>query len=129
MKFLFLLTLVLLFQSCSKGYGNKLTAKNLNVYFESKDQEKKANSLGKFWQNKGLVGDREQNVKLSKSNGSYYVHLILSEEFKNQDITFNEQKLLLELQREMDTTIFKGDLGCQILICDNEFKPLYNINE
>lgn len=129
MKFLFLLTLVLLFQSCSKGYGNKLTAKNLNVYFESKYQEEKANSLGKYWQSKGLVGDREQNIKLSKSNGSYYVHLILSEEFKNQDITFNEQKLLLDLQKEMDSTIFKGDHGCQILICDNEFKPLYNINE
>lgn len=129
MRFLFLITVVLLLQSCSKGYGNKLTAENLNVYFETKDLEQKANSLGKFWQNKGLVGEREQNVKLSKSNGFYYVHLILSKEFKDQELTFNEQKLLLELQKEMDSLIFKGDKGCQILICDNEFKPLYNINE
>lgn len=129
MRFLFIIAVFLLFQSCSKGYGHKLTAKNLNVYFESKDQEEKANSLGKFWQSKDLVGDREQNIKLSQSNGSYYIHLILSKEFKDQALTFNEQKLLLELQKELDSTIFKGDHGCQILICDNEFKPLYNIND
>lgn len=129
MKFLFLLTFVLLFQSCSKGYGNKLTAKNLNVYFESKDQEEKANSLGKYWQSKGLVGEREQNIKLSQSNDTYYVHLILSNEFKDQELTFNERKLLLDLQKELDSTIFKGEDGCQILICDNEFKPIFNINK
>ena len=129
MRFLFFIAVILLFQSCSKGYGHKLTAKNLNVYFELKDQEEKANALGKFWQSKELVGDREQNIKLSKSNDSYYIHLILSNEFKDQELTFNERKLLLELQKELDSTIFKGDHGCQIFICDNEFKPLFNINK
>jgi len=119
----------LFIQSCSKGYGNKLTAKNLNIYFESTSYEKQANDLGKFWQKEDLVGNKTQNIKLTKADGTFYVHLIQNKEFKNSELTFNEKKLLLDLQKDLDSAIFTGSKGCQILICDNEFKPLFNIND
>lgn len=127
-RFLCFIVVFFFLESCSKGYGHKLTAENLNVYFEKKDLEKLANSLGKFWQEKELVGEREQNIKLSENKESYFIHLIISEEFKDAELTFEERKLLFELQKEMDTTIFKSLKPCKILICDNEFKTLYSID-
>ena len=129
MKLLVFLCVLLLSQACSDGQVNKLVAKNLTIYFDQKEVEDKANFLGKFWQNKGLVGERPQSIKLTRSEGTFYIHLIISEEFKESELVFDEKKLLLNLQREMDTTIFKGEKGCQILICDAAFKPILNINK
>jgi len=129
MKLLVFLCLLLLSQACSNGQGNKLIAKNLTIYFDQKEVVDQANSLGKFWQNKGLVGERPQSIKLTKSEGTFYIHLIITEEFKESELVFDEKKLLLDLQRELDTTIFKGEKGCQILICDAAFKPIVNINQ
>ena len=129
MKLLVFLCVLLLSQACSDGQGNKLVAKNLTIYFDQKEVEDKANFLGKFWQNKGLVGERPQSIKLTRSEGTFYIHLIISEEFKESELVFDEKKLLLNLQREMDTTIFKGEKGCQILICDAALKPILNINK
>ena len=129
MKLLVILCILLLSQSCSNGQGNKLIAKNLTIHFDQKEVENKANLLGKFWENKGLVGERPQSIKLTRSEGTFYIHLIISEEFKESELVFDEKKLLLDLQREIDTTIFKGEKGCQILVCDADFKPISNINK
>ena len=129
MKLFVFLCILLLSQSCSNGKDNKLIAKNLTIYFDQKEEVDKANLLGKFWQTKGLVGQRPQSLKLTRSEGTFYIHLIISEEFKGSELVFDEKKLLLDWQRELDTTIFKGEKGCQILICDADFKPIVNINK
>jgi hypothetical protein len=123
-RLFYLFVFMAVVESCAKGYGNKLTAENLTVYFDSPDLENKANALGKFWIKKGLVGDREQHIKLSQSKNTYFIHLIQSEEFRNYPVTFAEQKLLLQLQTELDSMVFMNGNQCEIILCDSDFQMI-----
>lgn len=114
--------------SCSKGHGNKLTDDAIDVYFEFKEDEVTANKLGKFWKEKGLTGERKQSIRLTKDDEFYYVQLISNDPKKTGEMPFNELALLMKLQQEMDTTVFKDLASCQIVICDGSFKPIHNIN-
>ncbi len=115
--------------SCAKGYGNKLTAKNLNVYFEQKKDEKAANALGKFWQDKGLVGEREQNIMLRSDKDFYYIYLIQTKDYREIPMNFQEHKLLLELQEELDSVVFKATKPCKIVISNERFQELQLDND
>ncbi len=117
-----------IFTSCSKGHGNKLTDDAIDVYFEFKEDEKIANELGKFWKNKGLTGDRKQSIRLTKDDEYYFVQIIANDTKDPKNMPFNELSLLMQLQQELDTTVFKSSTNCQIVICDGSFKPIVNIN-
>lgn len=114
--------------ACSKGYGNKLTDDSIDVYFDSKEDEILANNLGKFWKKKGLTGEKKQSIRLINDDEYFQVQIIANDPKSVDKISFNELKLLLDLQTELDTTVFKGKNSCQIVICDNTFKPIFNIN-
>lgn len=117
-----------LLQSCTKGHGNLLQSEKLDVYYESKEDEALASSLGHFWKNKGFLSNEKQTIRLSGDDEYYYVQIIASDPKNVEDLPYIEMKLLLELQNELDTTVFAKTKGSQILICDKEFKTLYNIN-
>jgi hypothetical protein len=119
---------VFFFTSCSKGHGNKLTDDAIDVYFEFKSDEHIANKLGKFWKEKELVGSRKQSIRLTKDDEYFYVQLIADDPKKAKDMPFNELSLLMKLQQELDTTVFKNQSTCQIVICDDSFEPIFNIN-
>ena len=40
---------------------------------------------------------------------------------------FIEMKLLIQLRQQLDSTVFKDEKGCRIVVCDGSFKPKYVI--
>jgi hypothetical protein len=128
-RFFFGIVIVSVFTSCSGGYGNKLEGKNLNVYFVDRSDEALAQDLGKFWKENDLVGQAEQNIRLVNRKGVYDVQLIATDPGKGQDLVFIEMKRLIQLRQQLDSTVFKNEKGCRIVVCDGSFKPNYVIND
>jgi len=88
-----------------------------------------AEELGKFWIKEGLTGSVKQSIRLTKDDDFYYIQLIANEKTGLNELPIPERKLLLDLQHKMDSIIFNEEKRCQIVICDNQFEPLYNINQ
>ena len=128
-RFFFGIFLVFFITACSGGYGNKLEGENLNIYFVDREDEVLAQRLGKFWEKNNLVGQSEQNIRLVNRKGIYDVQLISTDSGEGQDMVFIEMKLLIQLRQQLDTTIFKDEKGCRIVICDGSFKPKMVIND
>ena len=119
--------LVFFITACSGGYGNKLEGKNLNIYFVDREDEGLAQQLGKFWKKNNLVGQSEQNIRLVNRKGIYDVQLISADPGEGKDMAFIEMKLLIQLRQQLDSTVFKDEKGCRIVVCDGSFKPKYVI--
>ena len=120
--------LIVFLSSCSKGHGNLLQSERLDVYFEFQEDEQLASSLGRFWKDKGFLGSSKQSIRLTKDDEYFFVQFIANHPNNVENIPFQEMKLLMDLQNELDSTVFKEAGTVQIILCNNEFKPLYNIN-
>ncbi len=112
--------------SCSSGFGNKLASDQLDIYFEGKNLESYADSLGSYWTKNKLVGDRKQSIKLTQSVGKIEVRLIQSKEFESEALAPEELALLLDLKKDLKINVFKGK-SIELFICDNEFKPKFKV--
>lgn len=121
MKLILLIFTSLLFMGCSSGFGNKLSGDKLDVYFDDKELQEKANNLGEYWSKNGLIGDRKQSIKLTKSKKLLEVRLIRSDEFKSEELTVEELQLLLDLKQDIQLKVFDNK-EIRLLLCDNEFK-------
>ena len=123
-----ILTVAFILVSCTKGFGNKLTDPDVDIYFEFKEDEQIATELGRYWKSNGFTGNQHQSIRLTKDDEYFYVQLITKDKSGVTQIPFNELKLLMSLQQNLDSAILKGEKGCQIVICDDRFNPLVNIN-
>lgn len=112
--------------SCSSGFGNKLSGKDLDIYYDTKNLEPLADSLGSYWTKNKLVGDRKQSIKLTKDKSVFEVRLIQSAEFKNNELPPEEFVLLQNLQYDLSITVFKGK-KMKLLICDDEFNTKFEV--
>ena len=121
MKLILLIFTSLLFMGCSSGFGNKLSGDKLDVYFDDKELQEKANNLGEYWSKNGLIRDRKQSIKLTKSKKLLEVRLIRSDEFKSEELTVEELQLLLDLKQDIQSKVFDNK-EIRLLLCDNEFK-------
>ena len=121
MKLILLIFTSLLFMGCSSGFGNKLSGDKLDVYFDDKELQEKANNLGEYWSKNGLIRDRKQSIKLTKSKKLLEVRLIRSDEFKSEELTVEELQLLLNLKQNIQSKVFDNK-EIRLLLCDNEFK-------
>jgi hypothetical protein len=74
-----------------------------------------------------LVGQSEQNIRIVNRKGIYDVQLISADQGEGKDMQFIEMKLLIQLRQQLDTTVFKDEKGCRIVVCDGSFKPKYVI--
>ena len=128
-RFFYGIFLFFFITACSGGYGNKLEGKNLNIYFVDREDEALAQRLGKFWEKNNLVGQSEQNIRIVNRKGLYDVQLISTDPGGGEDMVFIEMKLLIQLRQQLDTTVFKDEKGCRIVICDGSFKPKLVIND
>lgn len=128
MKPIILFFCLLILASCSSGFGNKLSGEKLDVYFDDKDLQQKADELGEYWSKNGLIGDRKQSIKLTKVNAIIEVRLIRSEEFKSEKLTVEEFQLLLDLKQDIQSKVFDNK-QIRLILCDNEFKSEMEIKE
>lgn len=126
MKFLYIFLFLFIGYSCSSGFGNKLAGKDLDVYYDTKDLQPFADSLGSYWTKNKLIGDRKQSIKLTKDKSVFEVRLIQSTEFKNNTLSPEELVLLQNLQYDLSITIFKGK-KMKLLICDDEFNTKFEV--
>lgn len=123
-KSLMLFVLISLF-SCSKGYGEKIEAKNVVVFFLDKSHEAMAQKTLDFWLNEQLNGERIQYLRILKFDESTFdLQLISSRDKDPKEMTFEEIKLFLELKTKLDSAVFKPSM-CRIVICDGSFNPLF----
>lgn len=126
MKFLYAFLSLMIVHSCSSGFGNKLSGKDLDIYYDTKNLEPLADSLGSYWTKNKLVGDRKQSIKLTKDKSVFEVRLIQSAEFKNNELSPEEFVLLQNLQYDLSITVFKGK-KMKLLICDDEFNTKFEV--
>lgn len=128
MKPIILFICGLILANCSEGFGNKLASEKLDIYFDDKGLQQKADDLGEYWSKNGLIGDRKQSIKLTKVNEIIEVRLIRSEEFKTEKLTVEEFQLLLDLKQGIQSKVFDNK-QIRLLLCDNEFKSEMEIKE
>lgn len=114
--------------SCSNEYGHQVVGGNLTVYFTDENDEKLAAEIAKFWKNNELLTEQPQDIQLNHHKSGYQLCLIAKEKSGVKNMPFEERKALLELQKQLQNEVF-GDNDLELLICDNHFKPIYNINE
>lgn len=124
MKNSFFLLIILLFSSCSKGYGDKIERGNTIVFYPTKNEKVLAEKLAAYWINKQIDGKEKQFIRILKYKECYHLQLISKEEFKPSALSFEEIKLFMELQSELNKYVFTL-LPCRITLCDGNYKELY----
>lgn len=112
---------------CGPDYGNEIHGQNLTVYFENGEDQQLAEKIAVFWKDQQLMTGEKQDVQLVKNKGVYQVRIIALEPAGVKDLPFNELRLLLNLQDSLRNALKKPDL--EVVICNNQFEPLLNINE
>jgi len=123
-KIIFLFLIVILF-SCSNGYGDKVSDKNVIVYFLEKNHKETAQKLLDFWIKEGFNSDKIQSLRILKFNKETVdLQLIASESSDPKSMSFEELKLFIELKTQLDSAVFKPQT-CRIVICDGSFNPLF----
>lgn len=114
--------------SCSDEYGNKVKGGNLTVYFTNDKDESLASDLAIFWKNNGLLTGEPQDLQISRSSKGYILSIIAREPKSIGKMPFEERKALTDLQSMVRDSVFK-EKRVQLIICDNQFKPILNINK
>ncbi len=121
-RFLFIAIFFVVISGCGISMGNRIDAKNLQVYYLENVQKTKAIRFTKFWKENGFVGDTKQVIQLDKNDGGYVVKLIEREEFQEQRLSIDEQSKLQELEYRIEEEVFEEN--ATILITDNTFRPI-----
>lgn len=127
MKYLPLILLLILW-SCIDSHGHQVRGGDLTVHYENKDDDSLAMDLVRFWKSNDLIANGKQDVKLSRSESGYYVMLITKDKSRLNSMDFNERRLLVGLQSMLEDSVFNGR-SVELIICDDHFKELMNINE
>jgi len=116
-----------LFVSCESDKGNKVTGGKLSVYFETSEHEELARETANFWRNNNLMTGELQDLKLESLDSVYRLKLIVSEDAKGFVLPATDRKSLMDLQTMLGDSIF-GYGKIELILCDNEFKELENLN-
>ena len=127
-KFLIILITTIMISSCGQEAGNVVTGDNLSVYFVTAEDEPSATLIALYWKNEGLITGEKQDLKIERDGENLSLKLIYSELPEKNVLAFNERKLLMELQNKLNDSIFP-DENLVILLCDNDFKTIININK
>lgn len=113
--------------SCTESSGNQIVGRNLTVYYTDIDDEVIAEKLALYWRDRDLISSTKQDIRLVKNKNNYELQIIALDSKEIKNMPFLERKLLLDLQRNLEDSITKVPL--EIVICDSQFKPIYNINK
>ena len=107
--------------------GNRIDAKNLKVYFIEGVTKEEAIDFTKYWRDNGFVGEKEQVIRLDLyDNETIVVKLIEKELYHADPLTISEEALLQDIERDLNTYVFKRPAIIQIV--DNTFRPIEKVN-
>lgn len=124
-KFYFLFFLVSL-TACSSNTENRVNGDNLTVYFPDASNEQFAEKVAIYWKDNDLITGVNQDLQLINTKEGYQLNLIQSDAFKNEQVKFEDQKLLSILKDSLENKIFNANLT--IAVCNNKFEPIYKVN-
>ena len=127
MKILSLFFALFLLTACGSDYGNEVRGGNLTVYFLNADDQQLAEKIARFWKENELLTDKKQDLQLTKTGDWYALHIIANEPKIVKDMPFDERRILLGLQSELQSEL--GVNNFQLIVCNSSFEPIYNINE
>mgnify|MGYP006102580613 CR=1 FL=1 len=99
---------------------------NLTVYFPNAKNENFAEKVAIYWKDNDLITGVSQDLQLIDTEEGYQLNLIQSDAFKNEQVNFEDQKLLSILKDSLENEIFNTNLT--IAICNNKFESIYTVN-
>lgn len=127
MKVIKIIFILFLFISCGKEMGSKIVGGNLSVYYLEKSDKDKAESIAKYWKNNNLIAVGKQDLQLVRFQDGYELRLITKNSKNVNKMPFNERKILSDLQRDISDSLKLK--GLQLVLCNSNFKPIFNINQ
>ncbi|MEJ6777814.1 MAG: hypothetical protein QNK85_10935 [Crocinitomicaceae bacterium] len=127
MKVIKIILILFLFSSCGKETGSKIVGGNLSVYFLERSDKDKAESIAKYWKNNNLIAVGKQDLQLVRFQDGYELRLIAKNSKNVNKMPFNERKILSDLQRDISDSLKLK--GLQLVLCNSNFKPIFNINQ
>lgn len=127
-KHIFVFLSLLLFTSCSGDYGNKIIGGELSVFFVNAEDEQLAVDLAKYFKNRNLLSGQKQDVQLVREKDVHIVKVIAVDPKEAKSMPLNERKLLLELQKELQDSVFTEN-SVELVVCNEKFEPIYDLNQ
>jgi hypothetical protein len=113
--------------SCSQDYGNLLESDELNMYYSHPKIEEKAREVATYFKENNLIGSKKQFLRLEELKSGFTLFMIASEGFDKEKISFDEKKTLLDFQKNLQKGLFPNN-NFRIVISDNQFQPIWDIN-
>ena len=125
-QYLAFILLVFLVNSCTSEKYHRVTGGEFSVHFTETKHNSAAENLALFWKKNDLLAGKKQDIGLFRKGKTWFVHLVALD--PKEPLSFIERKLLLDLQSRLEVEVFKGD-PVRILICNDRFESVYDINE
>ncbi|MFT5581357.1 MAG: hypothetical protein ACI9G9_000606 [Psychromonas sp.] len=131
LRIIFLSSFILLtffgLTSCQQNYGNRLESNELDVYYSHNQDEELARKVAVYWKENDFLTQTKQTLRLNREGDVVHFQLLVSDKESIKELSFDERKQLLGLQKDVQRKAF-GDTQVELVICDNQFVELYNIN-
>jgi len=126
-KFIFTITFYLFIFACGSEHGNKVVGGQFTVYFTDVRDQKLAEKIAVYFKENELITSSKQDIQLVRLKKKLQLRIIASQTKDLSSMSFEEQKLLTELQ----TSLYKEVINApfELVICNNKFEPLFNLNE
>ena len=125
---IYILSLVLLFVSCTGDNGSRVIGGELSVYYTEPVKESKAIDLANYWKRKNLLTGKPQDLQVSRLDDRYIVKMIASDPKDAKQMDLQERALLLKLQAELSDSVFAGEI-LELWICNSQFEQITDINQ
>jgi hypothetical protein len=126
-KFTFLVILSVLILSCGSDYGHKVVGDQFTVYFTDKKDQVLAEEIAVFFRDNELISSQNQDVQLVRLKKKVQLRMIALNPKEMTNLSFEERKLLTELQTTLYNEVVK--VPFELVICNDKFEPIYNLNE
>ncbi|MDX2362661.1 MAG: hypothetical protein QNK23_17765 [Crocinitomicaceae bacterium] len=127
MKSIYFILFCAVLVSCGPDYGNQVIGGKLTVYYTSAEDQSIAEKIALYMKDHQLLTEEKQDVQFTSLDGAYRLNLIANDPSTAEQMTFDERKLLLDLQSELRSHL--EIINFQIVLCNKKFEPIYNINQ
>lgn len=129
MKLTFLILLLGFIYSCTSDtdFGNKVVGDKFTVYFIDKNDEQLAEKIAIYFKDNDLITTQKQDVQLVRLKKSIQLRLIANAPKEINQMSFEERKLLTDLQTSLYNEVIKKPF--ELVICNDKFEPIYNLSE
>jgi len=123
-KIVLLLSLIL-FASCEGDSYHKVKGGDFTVNYTDRGITEEATALARYWKENNLIAEGKQDIALFFVDKIWIVKLIAGN--PKEPLTFEERKLLIELENDLSEKVFHGD-PVSIQISNSKFETVYEID-